>query len=78
MGVLLGLGATYHLSRNFAVFIDINEIATLPKFMALTEFNLGFAFAYGLETAPAPTADDGVVSEKPMESSEDSSTAPSE
>jgi hypothetical protein len=78
VGVLLGLGATYHLSRNFAVFIDINEIATLPKFMALTEFNLGFAFAYGLEKAPAPTIDDGVVSEKPTEAGEDSSTAPSE
>ena len=42
------LGAIYHLSRWFAVFIDLKEIATLPKFMALSEANLGVAFAYDL------------------------------
>jgi hypothetical protein len=67
VGVLLGLGATYHLSRNFAVFLDVNEIGTLPKFMALTEFNLGFMVAFGSGRAAAPTTDDGVVSEKPTD-----------
>jgi len=67
MGILLGLGAAYHLSRNVAVFIDVNEIGSLPKFMALTEFNLGFAFAYGLEKSTAAATDDGVVNEKPAE-----------
>jgi hypothetical protein len=74
VGVLLGLGASYHLSRSFAVFVDVNEIATLPKFMALTEINLGFAVAYGLERAAASTADDEVISEKPTDSGATDST----
>jgi hypothetical protein len=40
-----GAGVLYHLSRSFAVFVEAREIATLPKFMALTEFNLGAAVA---------------------------------
>jgi hypothetical protein len=71
VGVLLGLGATYHLSRNVAVFVDVNEIATLPKFMALTEVNLGFTVAFGREKAAAPADDDGVISEKAAEASEE-------
>ncbi len=64
-GILLGLGASYHLSRNLAVFLDINEIGTLPKLMALTEINLGFAIAFGSESKAAPTTDDDVVVDKP-------------
>ena len=74
VGVLLGLGASYHLSRSFAVFVDVNEIATLPKFMALTEFNLGFSVAYGLERSTASAADDEVISEKPTDSGATDST----
>jgi hypothetical protein len=78
VGILLGLGAAYHLSRNFAVFIDVNELATVPKFMALTEINLGFAVAYGLDKPSVPTAEDGVVSEKPAETGEDGAAVPAE
>jgi hypothetical protein len=78
VGVLLGLGATYHLSRNFGVFLDVNEIGTLPKFMALTEFNAGIAVAFGSDKAPAPAADEGVISDKPPEGGDDASPAQSE
>jgi opacity protein-like surface antigen len=69
IGVLLGVGAIYHLSRNFGVFIDVNEVLTLPKFMALTEVNLGLAIAYKLQKS-APPSEDGVI-EKPAESESD-------
>jgi hypothetical protein len=78
VGVLLGLGAIYHLSRTFAVFLDVNELGTMPKFMALTEINLGLAVAYGLDKSSAPTADDSVITEKPGETGEDTSAAPSD
>jgi hypothetical protein len=73
LGVLVGLGAAYHVSRNIAIVVDVNEIGTLPKFMALTEVNLGLAFAFGTETNSAAT-DDGVVSDKPSDA--DVSSAP--
>jgi opacity protein-like surface antigen len=47
-GLLAGAGAVYHLSPNLGVFADVKEIATLPKFMALTEFSLGVAVAMQL------------------------------
>jgi hypothetical protein len=39
--------------------------------MALTEINLGLAVAYGMEKAPAPTDDDGVINEKAAGASEE-------
>lgn len=41
VGLILGIGAIFHVSPDFGVFVDVNEIATLPRFMALTEVNLG-------------------------------------
>ena len=41
-----GVGAIYHLGPSFGVFVDVKEIATLPKFLALTEVNVGLAFAH--------------------------------
>jgi hypothetical protein len=47
-GVLAGVGAIYHLSPNLGVFVEVKEMVTLPKVMALTEFGLGAAFAIPL------------------------------
>jgi hypothetical protein len=46
VGVLAGLGATYHLTPNVAVFLDVKEIITFRTILALTEVNLGVAFAF--------------------------------
>jgi hypothetical protein len=46
VAVTAGVGAIYHLSPSFGVFIDIKEIVTLPKVLALTEINLGLTFAH--------------------------------
>jgi hypothetical protein len=46
VGVTVGLGVIYHLVPGFGVSLEIKEIATLPKFMALSEFNLGLVFAH--------------------------------
>jgi len=64
MGLLLGVGAIYHFSRNVGVFVDVNEILTLPKFMALTEINIGLAVAYK-RPKNATTSDDGIVEKAP-------------
>jgi hypothetical protein len=45
-GVLAGLGAAYHLTPNVAVFLDVKEIITFRTILALTEVNLGVAFAF--------------------------------
>jgi hypothetical protein len=45
-GLLGGLGATYHLTPNLAVFLDVKEIVTFRTILALTEFNLGLAAAF--------------------------------
>ncbi len=45
-GLLGGLGATYHLTRNLAVFLDAKEIVTFRTVLALTEFNFGVAAAF--------------------------------
>jgi hypothetical protein len=47
-GLLAGLGAFYHLSPNLGVFVEVKEMVTLPKVMALTELSLGAAFAIRL------------------------------
>jgi len=46
LGLTVGLGAIYHLVPSFGFFLEVKEIATLPKFMALTEINAGLAFAH--------------------------------
>ena len=46
VGLTAGVGAIYHFRPSFGVFVDIKEIATLPKFLALTEINVGLAFAH--------------------------------
>jgi opacity protein-like surface antigen len=46
VGVTAGLGAIYHVVPSFGVFLEIKEIATLPKFMALSEVNAGLAFTH--------------------------------
>jgi len=45
VGLMAGIGAIYHFAPSFGVFVDVKEIATLPKVMALTEVNVGVAFA---------------------------------
>jgi hypothetical protein len=52
-GVLGGVGAIYHLSPNVGVFVEVKELVTLPKVMALTEFGLGAVFAIRLGQARA-------------------------
>lgn len=66
VGILFGAGAIYHLNRTFGLFLDVNEIATLPKFMALTEVNLGLSIAFKFEKT-APVVNDEGVMEKPPE-----------
>jgi len=66
VGALVGVGAAYHLSRSFAVFLDVSEIVTFGKLMALTEVNLGLAVAFAIESAKPPAADEGVAAEKPL------------
>jgi hypothetical protein len=44
--LLGGFGATYHLTRNLAVFLDAKEIVTFRTILALTEFNFGVAAAF--------------------------------
>jgi hypothetical protein len=46
LGLILGVGAIFPVSPTFGVFVDVNEIATLPRFMALTEVNLGVAITF--------------------------------
>ena len=41
-----GAGAIYHLDPRFGIFVEIKEIATLPKVMALTEVSVGLAYAH--------------------------------
>jgi opacity protein-like surface antigen len=43
-----GLGVFYHLGPRLGVFAELKEITSLPKFMALTELNLGLAVAMPL------------------------------
>jgi hypothetical protein len=45
VGLTAGLGAIYHFRPSFGVFLDLKEIATLPKLMAGTEVNVGLAFS---------------------------------
>ena len=49
MALTAGLGAIYHFGPSFGVFVEVKEIATLPKVMALTEANVGVVFARRLQ-----------------------------
>jgi hypothetical protein len=51
VGLTAGLGAIYHFRPSFGVFLDVKEIATLPKFMAGTEVNVGLAFAHKFQSS---------------------------
>jgi len=66
VGILVGAGAIYHVNRTFSLFLDVNEIATAPTFMALTEVNLGLSIAFKFEKAAPVINDEGVI-EKPQE-----------
>jgi hypothetical protein len=54
VGLTAGLGAMYYLIPSFGVFLEIKEIATLPKFMALTEISAGLAFAHRFQGPIGP------------------------
>jgi hypothetical protein len=54
LGLTAGLGLIYRFSPSFGLVVDVKEIMTLPKVMALTEFNLGFEFAHDFHAAAAP------------------------
>ena len=51
VGLTVGLGAIYHLVPSFGIFLEVKEIATLPKFMALTEINAGLAFSHKFQAS---------------------------
>ncbi len=53
VGLTAGLGLIYRVAASFGLLIDIKEIVTLPKVMALTEFVLGFEIAHDFHS-PAP------------------------
>ena len=67
LGVLVGVGGIYHLGRNVGVFLDVNEIMSLPKFMALTEINLGLALAFKIDKSSPVTADEVETGDKAPE-----------
>lgn len=46
LALTAGVGLLYHFAPNFGVFVDAKEIVSMPKVMALSEFNLGFAVAH--------------------------------
>jgi outer membrane protein W len=72
VGILVGAGAVYYLNRTVGIFLDVNEIATAPKFMALTEVNLGLSFAFKFEkTAPAVN-EEGLIEKPPENDAPDS------
>ena len=54
LGLTAGLGLIYRFSPSFGLVVDVKEIMTVPKVMALTEFNLGFEFAHAFHTQSAP------------------------
>ena len=53
VGLTAGLGALYQISPSFGLLVDIKEITTLPKFLALTEVNVGLVFARKFHKANA-------------------------
>jgi hypothetical protein len=54
VGLTAGVGTTYYLVPGFGFFLEVKEIATLPKFMALTEVSAGLAFAHKFQGAKGP------------------------
>jgi hypothetical protein len=51
VALTVGAGAIYHLDARFGVFVEVKEIATLPKVMALTEVNMGLAFTHKFQNS---------------------------
>jgi hypothetical protein len=50
-GLTGGMGIIYHFSSSLGLIVDLKEILTMPKVMALTEINLGFEVAYDVRGA---------------------------
>jgi len=62
-GLTAGAGLLYHLAPSLGIFLDVKEIVTLSKVMALSEFNLGFAVAYDARRPAAPKLADSTTGE---------------
>jgi hypothetical protein len=41
LGALVGAGLLYHITPRFSLALDLKEIVTMPKVMAMTEVNVG-------------------------------------
>jgi hypothetical protein len=54
VGLTAGLGLMYHLTPSFGLTVEVKEIVTLPKVMALTEFNLGIVVAHDFHASAGP------------------------
>jgi hypothetical protein len=54
MGLTLGATLLYRFSARFGLLVDIKEIMTVPKVMALTELNLGLEFAHNFLAGATP------------------------
>lgn len=54
VGLTAGLGLVYRFSPRFGLVLEVKEIVTLPKVMALTEFGLGVEIVHDFR-APAPS-----------------------
>jgi tetratricopeptide (TPR) repeat protein len=60
-GLTAGLGLLYRFSPSFGLFVDVKEIMTLPKVMALSEVNLGAEFAFASPKASSRAETDDLV-----------------
>ncbi|MBN2576152.1 MAG: hypothetical protein JXP73_16450 [Deltaproteobacteria bacterium] len=54
VGLTVGLALVYRFLPDFGLLLDFKEIMTLPKVMALTEFNVGLEFAHNFLAGAAP------------------------
>jgi len=60
-GLTAGAGLLYSLGPSLGIFLDVKEIVTLSKVMALSEFNLGFAVAYDARRPATPKLADSTT-----------------
>lgn len=62
VGLTVGLALVYRFLPDFGLLLDVKEIMTLPKVLALTEFNVGLEFAHNfLADSAAKTAKAGTL-----------------
>jgi hypothetical protein len=54
LGLLASVGVLYNITPRFAVAVDIKEIVSVPKLMALTELNLGLQAAHNFGAGDRP------------------------